>query len=75
MAAYEWEHGHYEMATIRLVAFHCLLRTGEFLQIIQLEIFHWMKNQESFPLKGQRQACAAMLMKPPVSLHTLFWNS
>jgi len=33
MAAYEWEHGHYEMATILLVAFHCLLRTGEFLQV------------------------------------------
>ena len=31
MAAYELDRGHLEMAAMLLVAFHCLLRTGEFL--------------------------------------------
>lgn len=57
MAAYEWEHGHYEMATILLVVFHCLLRTGEFLQFTAGDI---SLGEESFPLKGQRQACEAI---------------
>ena len=33
MAAYEWEQQHYEMSIILLLAFHCLLRTGEFLSL------------------------------------------
>ena len=33
MAAYEWEQERYEMATVLLLAFHCLLRTGELLKV------------------------------------------
>ena len=33
MAAYELEQGHLEMSAMLLVAFHCLLRTGEFLAL------------------------------------------
>ena len=33
MAAYEWHHEHFEMAVILLLSFHCLLRTGELLQV------------------------------------------
>ena len=33
MAAYELEKGNLEMAAMLLVAFHCLLRTGEFLAL------------------------------------------
>ena len=33
MAAFELEQGHLEMAVMLLVAFHCLLRTGEFLAL------------------------------------------
>eukprot|EP00435_Cladocopium_sp_Y103_P024907 s1976_g6.t1 len=33
MAAYEWEHEHYEMATVLLLGFHCLLRKGELLSV------------------------------------------
>ena len=62
MAAYEWEHGHYEMATILLVVFHCLLRTGEFLQFTAGDI---SLGEESFPLKGQRQACEAISITSP----------
>ena len=33
MAFYELDRGHIEMATMLLVGFHCLLRTGEFLAL------------------------------------------
>ena len=33
MACYELDHGRLEMATMLLVGFHCLLRTGEFLAL------------------------------------------
>lgn len=33
LAGYEWHLGNYEMAVVLLVAFHCLLRTGEFLSL------------------------------------------
>ena len=33
MAAYEWQHDNFEMAIILVLAFHCLLRTGEALQL------------------------------------------
>ena len=33
MASYEWCHENFEMAVTLLLAFHCLLRTGEFLAL------------------------------------------
>lgn len=33
MSAYELDHGNHEMSTILVLAFHCLLRTGEALQL------------------------------------------
>eukprot|EP00438_Fugacium_kawagutii_P016836 Skav203795 [mRNA] locus=scaffold206:604922:607203:+ [translate_table: standard] len=33
MAAYEWQHSHFEMAVCLLLGFHCLLRTGEILDL------------------------------------------
>ena len=33
MAAFEWSQDNFEMALVLLLAFHCLLRTGEVLQL------------------------------------------
>ena len=33
LAAYEWDHDHFEMAVVLLLAFECLLRTGEALAV------------------------------------------
>jgi len=39
MAAFEWQHDHFEMAVILLLSFHCSLRTGELLAV-KAEDFH-----------------------------------
>ena len=33
LAAYEWQHEHFEMSVLLLLSFHCLLRTGELLTL------------------------------------------
>ena len=53
MAIYEWERNNFEMAVILLVAFHCLLRTGEFLQLTADDISIG-KHEAILSLKGTK---------------------
>lgn len=74
MAAYEWEQQHYEMSIILLLAFQCLLRTGEFLSLTPDDI-SLGESSGVIPLRGARLDFGTMLTKPLVSLMKLCWNS
>ena len=53
MAAHEWQQNNFEMAVILLVAFHCLLRTGEFLSITAADV-SLGENTGLISLKGTK---------------------
>ena len=53
MAAHEWQQKNFEMAVILLVAFHCLLRTGEFLSITAADV-SLGENTGLISLKGTK---------------------
>ena len=53
MSAFELEQGNHEMSTLLILAFHCLLRTGEALQLIP----------EDFALGDHSGICALKFTK------------